>query len=81
MMSSQMLWPLMHRMSQAKALVEEWILGVSGLDGRESVCNDFESYLKPNLQTFNKGLVWWSLVLQTFQSHFIPWRSRNGPHG
>ena len=80
-MLSQTLWPLMHPMSRAKALVEEWILGVSGHDGRESV---FESYLAPKLTSLlltKKGVVRWSLVLQTFQFYFIPWRFRHGSHG
>jgi hypothetical protein len=57
-MLSQTLWPLMHHMSRDKALVEEWILGVSGHDGRESVSNAFESYLTKltNLLLTKKGL-------------------------
>ena len=44
-MLSQTLWPLMRHTSRGKVLVEEWILGGSGHDGRESVRNAFESYL------------------------------------
>ena len=44
-------------MSRDKALVGEWILGVNGRDGRESVCNAFESCLtKLTSLLLTKGL-------------------------
>jgi len=35
-MLSQTLWLLMHRTFRDKVLVEEWILGDNGRDGREA---------------------------------------------
>ena len=47
----------MVHMFRDKVLVEEWIIGISGHDGRESVCNAFESYLtKLTSLLLTKGL-------------------------